>query len=128
MSNTIDPNSGPAGPAGASASSPATNAGPVDQNVVNVLTLQLALLKKTPGVPPEAIAGLEKKLEALKAGSTTAEAAQKSFDEVKQEAIDKSIKQTSYTIIGTMANELAKQINNPMLEELKKDGDEQDDN
>ena len=128
MSNTIDPNSGPAGPAGASATSPAADAGPVDQSVVNVLTLQLALLKKTPGVPPKVIERLEKELEKLKAGSMTAEDAQKSFEEAKQEAIDKSIKQTSYTIINTMANELAKQINNPMLEELKKDGDEQDNN
>lgn len=128
MSNTIDPNSAPAGPAGASASSPATNAGPVDQSVVNVLTLQLALLKKTPGVPPKVIARLEQELDALKAGNMTAEDAQKSFEEAKQEAIDKSIKQTSYTIINTMANELAKEINNPMLEELKKDGDEQGDN
>ena len=124
MSNTIDPNSPAAGPAGVSGESPQTNSGPVDPNLVNVLTLKLAMLKKTPGMSPQVIETLEKQLNAYKAGYLSSADAEKAFDEAVSDEVDSTVE----SVITTVANDWAKEANNPLLEEIKKDADDQNNN
>ena len=128
MSNTIKPSAGPAGPAGVSGESPSNNSGPADPNLINTLTLQLALLKRTPGMPPKVIEALENQLDALKHGFSSAAEAKKAFDDAVDEAVDKGMTQASYTIINIAANEVAKLQQNEVLEQLKKDGEDKDNN
>ena len=128
MSNTIDPKSPTAAPAGVSPETPQTNAGPVDPNLINALTLQLALLKKTPGIPPPVIAKLEEKLDELKHGGVSAAEAEKVFTEAMSNAIHDSETDAAGVITTIMTSEAAKQSNNPLLEKIKKDSNDKDNN
>ena len=116
------PVAGPAGGGGpAGSNAPASErGGAATEEQQNALRLQLVLLKKTPGVPPEVNRNLEKQLEQLKAGDATHDEVQQAFDKAKEDAMNDSVTQMTYTIIGTVAGEMAKQVHNPLLEEIKK--------
>ena len=127
MSNTIDPKV-PAGPAGVPGESPTKNPDPADQNLINELTLKLALLKKTPGMSPQVIETLENQLKALKSGFSTWAEAKAAFDEAVSNAVEQGQTDTSYTFLNFAASELVKLSNNETLEKLKKDGEDQNNN
>ena len=128
MPNPIDPKSPAAAPAGVSGETPQTNSGPIDPNLINVLTLKLAMLKKTPGMSPQVIAALEKQLDEFKAGSLSAEAAGQAFDEAISNLVHDSETDAMGAITTILANNWAEKVHNPLLDKLKKDGEDQDKN
>ena len=125
MSNSIDPNSPAAGPAGVSGETPQTNSGPVDPNLINVLTLKLAMLKKTPGMSPQVISALEKQLDEFKAGSLSAEDAGQAFDEAISNLVHDSETDAAGVITTILAQNWSEEVHNPLLDKLKKDGEDQ---
>lgn len=123
MSNTINPNSGPAHVDGEQVNSSLPDSGPVDQTLINTLKLKLALLKNTPGMSQQVIATLQQQLDKLEAGSVTAAEATKTFDEAMAKAIKDTEDSAMYSIANFGANTLMEASQNKTLDELKKDGE-----
>ena len=121
MTDPIGPKS-PAGATGSPVYPEANDPAPPDQAMIDTLKLQLRMYEASgSAAPPQVVAKMKEVLAALEAGYTTVAEAQAAFEKAKAEATDASIDQMTNTMIGIVANEAVKATNNPFLEEIKKE-------
>ena len=117
MTDPIGPGS-PAGAAGPTGEPVAKDPSPDHQRWIDTLKMQIAMMKASgSAASPQVLKTLEDLLQAVQSGFTTIAEAKVAFAKAEGQSTD----QMTDTMIGIISNEAVKATNNPFLDEIKKE-------